>query len=87
YLVNQVGGIFTRQGEGLVGVNYKLKGPAKSPRVQVNPLSILTPGMFREIFRRSPPSVARNATGDVTGAPAPEPDTREAPNPIKRRDR
>nr|WP_309504222.1 AsmA-like C-terminal region-containing protein [uncultured Roseovarius sp.] len=87
YLVNQVGGIFTRQGEGLVGVNYKLKGPAKSPRVQVNPLSILTPGMFREIFRRSPPSVARNATGDVTGAPAPEPDTRKAPNPIKRRDR
>jgi len=27
--------------------------------VQVNPLSIFTPGMFREIFRRPPPEIKR----------------------------
>ncbi len=87
YLVNQVGGIFTRQGEGLVGVNYKIKGPAASPRVMVNPLSILTPGMFREIFRRPPPTVARSQTEDATGKPAPEPDQRSAPRQNQRHDR
>lgn len=55
YLVNALGGIFTRRGEGLVGFSYELKGPADSPAVAVNPLSMLTPGMFREIFRRPPP--------------------------------
>jgi hypothetical protein len=63
YLVNGIGGIFTRAGEGLVGFNYTIKGTADAPRVQVNPLSLLTPGMFREIFRRPPPTgVSRNAT-------------------------
>ena len=59
YLVNAIGGIFSRKGEGLIGFNYALKGAAANPRVQVNPLSILTPGMFREIFRRPPPEVQR----------------------------
>lgn len=59
YLVNAIGGIFTRRGEGLIGFNYELKGPASSPRVSVNPLSILTPGMFREIFRRPVPEIQR----------------------------
>ena len=56
YIVNAIGGMFTRQGEGLVGVNYTLTGAAENPSVAVNPLSLLTPGMFREIFRRQPPS-------------------------------
>ena len=55
YAVNMLGGLFSRQGEGLLGFQYSLKGPTTSPRVQVNPLSVLTPGMFREIFRRAPP--------------------------------
>ncbi len=59
YLVNAIGGIFSRKGEGLVGFNYELKGPASAPRVSVNPLSILTPGMFRELFRKPPPKVQR----------------------------
>lgn len=68
YLVNAIGGVLTRRGEGLFGFNYSLKGPASSPRVQVNPLSALTPGMFREIFRRPPPSVQRD--GDETTDPS-----------------
>lgn len=59
YLVNALGGIFTRRGEGLFGFTYTIKGPAASPQVSVNPLSALTPGMFREFFRREPPKIRR----------------------------
>ncbi|WP_407492883.1 AsmA-like C-terminal region-containing protein [Pseudooceanicola sp. MF1-13] len=55
YAINGIGQIFTRKGEGLLGFNYNLKGPAAQPAVNVNPLSIFTPGMFREIFRRPAP--------------------------------
>lgn len=57
YLLNGIGAIFTRKGEGLFGFNYTLKGTAKDPSVSVNPLSILTPGMFRDIFRSAPPKL------------------------------
>ena len=56
YMLNGIGGIFTRRGEGLVGVNYELRGQATNPRVSMNPLSVFTPGMFRELFRRPPPA-------------------------------
>lgn len=57
YLVNGIGAILTRRGEGLFGMNYRITGPTADPDVTVNPLSILTPGMFREIFRRPPPRI------------------------------
>lgn len=57
YLLNVVGSVLTRKGEGLLGFNFKLLGTADNPKVKVNPLSILTPGMFREIFRRRPPKI------------------------------
>jgi len=56
YLINGIGSVLTRQGEGLLGFNYTLGGTADDVRVAVNPLSIFTPGMFREIFRRPPPN-------------------------------
>ncbi|MEO0485063.1 MAG: AsmA-like C-terminal region-containing protein [Pseudomonadota bacterium] len=59
YLLNSLGSILTRRGEGLIGFNYTLRGPASAPDVAVNPLSLLTPGMFREIFRRPPPDVGQ----------------------------
>ncbi|QYX56349.1 hypothetical protein K1T73_15020 [Roseovarius sp. SCSIO 43702] len=59
YAVNAIGGILTRKGEGLIGFNYQMKGPAKDPRVKVLPLTLFTPGMFRNIFRRAPPGVQR----------------------------
>ncbi|EKE44314.1 hypothetical protein OCGS_1558 [Oceaniovalibus guishaninsula JLT2003] len=55
YLVNSVGSFLTRRGEGLIGMNFTLGGTAADPQVGVNPLSLLTPGMFRDIFRRPPP--------------------------------
>lgn len=57
FFLNGIGSIFTRKGEGLIGFNFNLTGPANQPNVGVNPLSALTPGMFREIFRRPPPVV------------------------------
>ena len=36
--------------EGLIGVTFKVEGPIDSPRVFVNPLSAVAPGIFRKIF-------------------------------------
>jgi len=57
FLVNSIGSFLTRRGEGLIGFNYSIGGTADAPEVGVNPLSALTPGMFREIFRRPAPEV------------------------------
>ena len=59
YAVNGLfGALFSpRKGEGLFGFNYTLKGSADDPKVGVNPLSMLTPGVFRELFRQPPPKL------------------------------
>ena len=38
------------KGEGVFGMSYKVQGNSSNPLVSVNPLSILTPGVFRKIF-------------------------------------
>jgi hypothetical protein len=55
YILNGIGQVFTRRGEGLLGFNFDLSGSAPNPSVKVQPLSIFTPLMFRDIFRRPPP--------------------------------
>jgi hypothetical protein len=39
-----------RRGEGVFALNYRVKGPADNPDVQVNPLSALAPGILRRFF-------------------------------------
>lgn len=57
YLINSLGRVVSaRDGEGLVGFNFNLTGPDDDLAVDINPLSILTPGVFRELFRRPPPT-------------------------------
>jgi hypothetical protein len=51
YLLNGIGSLLTRKGEGLLGFNYSLTGDAKAPSVSINPLSVLAPGGLRDIFR------------------------------------
>jgi hypothetical protein len=68
YLINAIGSPLTRKGEGLIGFNYRLRGTGKSPRVQVNPLSALTPGFFREVLRPPRPS-SKAFDGDVAPKP------------------
>jgi hypothetical protein len=36
--------------EGLIGVNYRITGQASAPTLSINPLSAITPGIFRQIF-------------------------------------
>ena len=75
YLLNGIGSVLTRKGEGLLGFNYSLRGAAKSPKVSINPLSVLAPGGLRDIFRgpqtRLPP--VEGETAPVRQAPAQRP--------------
>lgn len=57
YVINSIGSVLTRAGEGLIGFNFTLQGRSDAPQIGVNPLSVLTPGMFRDIFRNAPPQV------------------------------
>ena len=75
YLLNGVGSLLTRKGEGLLGLNYRLSGAAKSPKVSINPLSVLAPGGLRDIFR-GPKTVVPRVEGEPAPAPAPPPQKR-----------
>lgn len=59
YVLNAIGRLIARKGEGLIGFNFNLRGTRDAPQVSVNPLSVFTPGMFRDIFRRPPPTLTR----------------------------
>ncbi|WP_299887310.1 DUF3971 domain-containing protein [uncultured Ruegeria sp.] len=58
YLVNAIGSVFTRKGEGIIGFNYTLTGPLDSPQVSVNPLSGLAPLFLRNLLRAPAPTVS-----------------------------
>jgi Protein of unknown function len=36
--------------KGLIGITFKLVGNAKSPELTINPMSLIAPGIFRQIF-------------------------------------
>jgi hypothetical protein len=42
--------------EGLSGMTYAIQGPMDHPQVIVNPLAMLAPGIFREIFQMTNPN-------------------------------
>ncbi|MBV1925875.1 MAG: DUF3971 domain-containing protein, partial [Rhodobacteraceae bacterium] len=72
YLLNGIGSVLTRKGEGVIGFNYTLRGTSESPVVEVNPLSALTPGFFRGIFRKPGKKAPRisNEVFDTSPPPA-----------------
>ncbi len=76
YLINGIGSVLTRKGEGLIGFHYSLSGSAANPRVQVNPLSALAPGMLRDAFRAPPPenpnAPERGSARSNPGTPDPQ---------------
>ncbi|MBI2586475.1 MAG: hypothetical protein HYW28_11510, partial [Rhodospirillales bacterium] len=47
-----IGDIFTggEKGGGVFAANFAMSGPTTDPKVTVNPLSALTPGIFRNVF-------------------------------------
>ena len=38
-------------GEGIFGITFAVQGPLDDPQVLVNPLSLVAPGIFREVFQ------------------------------------
>jgi AsmA-like C-terminal region len=44
-------------GEGILGMKFAVRGPMNRPEMLVNPLSMMAPGIFREIFQISNPSL------------------------------
>lgn len=52
YLINGIGSVLTRPGEGVLGFTYRVRGSAKDAQVSVNPLSVLAPSFFRDLLRR-----------------------------------
>jgi hypothetical protein len=46
--------LVSKQGEGIFGLTYAMKGNLNEPVLSVNPLSVLTPGIFRRIFEFAP---------------------------------
>ncbi len=51
-LIPILGDIFTggKKGSGVFAVNYTMSGPTEDPKISFNPLSALTPGIFRNVF-------------------------------------
>jgi hypothetical protein len=66
--------------EGLSGMTFAIQGPMDRPQVIVNPLAMLAPGIFREIFQMTPfdPKVQRR---DEAPTPAAEQSLRPAKTP------
>ncbi len=63
-----IGNLLTsRRGEGVFGMTYSINGHAAAPRVFVNPVSALTPGILRRIFE---PVSPRGQGGAQGGGPA-----------------
>jgi len=50
-LIPVVGGLLGDGREtGLIGITFRLFGPSGNPVVEVNPMSLVTPGVFRKVF-------------------------------------
>ena len=50
-LIPIVGQIFSNGKDGaLLGITYRLRGPTKKPNLEVNPMSLVTPGIFNKVF-------------------------------------
>ena len=70
------------EGEGIVGLNYFVQGPFSAAQVGVNPLSALTPGVFREIFkpqREDLPDTMADEASDAEEASATSGEAPDAP--------
>ncbi|MFN3937613.1 MAG: hypothetical protein ACK4KW_08535 [Gemmobacter sp.] len=76
YIVNSIGQVVSRPGEGLIGFTFRVRGTAAAPRVTVNPLSGLAPGFLREVFRGPAPgdAAARGSADGFDAPPARRPD-------------
>lgn len=67
-----VGGLITGgKNEGILAINYSIKGPLTDPELNVNPASMLAPGILRRIFRGGKPTVSVPDIGAEAETPTP----------------
>jgi hypothetical protein len=60
------------KGEGIFGITFGVQGSLDNPQVLVNPLSLVAPGIFREIFQMSNPNPKVQVRDDRPAAPVEE---------------
>jgi hypothetical protein len=68
------------KGEGVLGITFAIQGPMAQPQVLVNPLSLVAPGILREMFQMTNPSPT------VTPRPSLAPRSDQAAPPALRLD-
>jgi hypothetical protein len=80
--------------EGILGITFALQGSNKNPEVIVNPLSLVAPGIFRDIFQMTSPNpkiqardeekpaapAEKRTRASSSGAASGTPDTRRQEN-------
>ncbi len=77
-----------REGEGIFGMTYKVKGATDNPSVIVNPLSAIAPGFLRRLFEfgnslppePTPPAINPAKPAESAPPVAPIPSTPAAPD-------
>ena len=60
----------SKKGEGIFGITYSATGSSEKPDISVNPLSMLTPGIFRRIFQGHIPDAANAPSNQSPPKPA-----------------
>jgi len=71
----------SKQGEGIIGMTYSVTGNADEPSVNVNPLSVLAPGITRRIFEGKMPNASQAPSNNVPKPVAPPPANSPATTP------
>lgn len=67
------------KGGGIFGITFTVQGPLKNPQVGANPASLLTPGIFRQIFETDPSAAGIQKRKPKSGEKAAEPSTSSLP--------
>jgi hypothetical protein len=57
--------------EGLVGVTFRVAGPLEAPTLSVNPMSVVAPGILRELFAFRDTDLGTASGGPVSGSADP----------------
>ncbi|MEI9931958.1 MAG: AsmA-like C-terminal domain-containing protein [Rhizomicrobium sp.] len=65
--------LVSKPGEGVFGMTYSVKGNADQPDLNINPLSVLTPGILRRIFEGKMPNAAQAPSNQVSVPPSTAP--------------
>jgi len=60
------------EGQGIFAVNFRIRGPTDEPKVSVNPLGIVAPGIVRKLFLFDAPPPGPEPSSQSPDPPAPK---------------